>query len=139
MKRILTALLCGLLGACSAPPTAQQLLHHRYVLQTIDGHPLAATAASRALTPDLEFGEGLWISVSLCGQLSGQATLRRDTLRIAALQRTPSPCPDPAWQAAQRRLETMLRHGARLTLRGETLALRDAQGTVWRYRLRDWM
>ncbi|WHP81964.1 hypothetical protein MQ089_09150 [Edwardsiella anguillarum] len=51
----------------------------------------------------------------------------------------PAPCPDPAWQPTQRRLETMLRHGARLTLQGETLELRDAQGSVLRYRLRDWM
>ncbi|AIJ10230.1 META domain-containing protein [Edwardsiella anguillarum] len=137
MKRILPPLLCTLLGACSAPPTAQQLLHHRYVLQAIDGHPLAK--APRAPTPDLEFGESLWLSASLCGQLSGWATLRLGTLRIAAPQRTPAPCPDPAWQPTQRRLETMLRHGARLTLQGETLELRDAQGSVLRYRLRDWM
>lgn len=120
MKRILPPLLCTLLGACSAPPTAQQLLHHRYVLQAIDGHPLAK--APRAPTPDLEFGESLWLSASLCGQLSGWATLRLGTL-----------------QPTQRRLETMLRHGARLTLQGETLELRDAQGSVLRYRLRDWM
>ncbi|WP_395755736.1 META domain-containing protein [Edwardsiella ictaluri] len=139
MKRILTVLLCSLAGACSAPPTAQQLLHHRYVLQAIDDHPLVETTATRALTPDLEFGEKLWVSASLCGRLSGQATLRRGTLRIAELQRTPAPCPDPVWQTAQHRLETMLRYGARLTLQGDTLELRDAQGLLLRYRLRDWM
>ncbi|AOV96980.1 heat-shock protein HslJ [Edwardsiella hoshinae] len=139
MRILLLLGVCALLGGCRLAPTAAQLQHHHYVLQAIDGRPIAGSA--QRMTPDLEFGQDLWLSATLCGQLSGQATLHAGHLRVANLHERPAPCADPAWQAAQHRLAALLRQGGTLRWRQapDHLELRDRHGQRFSYRLRDWL
>ncbi|XEH55027.1 META domain-containing protein [Edwardsiella tarda] len=110
MMRILLLLgMSALLVGCHLAPTAAQLQHHHYVLQAIDEQPIAGDA--QRMTPDLEFGQGMWLSATLCGQMSGQATLHAGQLRVADLHEQPAPCADPRWQMAQSCLTALLRQG----------------------------
>lgn len=142
MMRILLLLgMSALLVGCHRAPTAAQLQHHHYVLQAIDEQPIAGDAQRMTPDLDLEFGQGMWLSATLCGQMSGQATLHAGQLRVADLQEQPTPCADPRWQMAQSRLAALLRQGGTLRWRQSpySLELIDRHGHRFRYHLRDWL
>ena len=112
--------------------TAQDLQHHRYVLQTVDGKPL--TGIQR--TPELSFGENMHIYGAMCNRFMGQATLEGDTLKAKGLGMTMMMCPEPQLNELDHMISDMLTRGAKIGLAPQQLTLKTSQHTLV-YKLAD--
>ena len=136
---VLTLLLAWLASACTtAEPSiaAEDLQHHRWVLESIDGEPLPDTDG-QGKVPELDFGEQLRVSGNLgCNQMNGQAVLRDGFFLIEAMATTRMMCSEP-WNGIELKLQAALGSESSATLdeRGNlTLASAD---TTLVYRLED--
>lgn len=112
--------------------TAQDLQHHRYVLQTVDGKPL--TGIKRL--PELSFGENMHISGAMCNRFMGQATLEGNTLKANGLGMTMMMCAEPQLNQLDRMINDMLTSGAQTSLEEQKLTLKTSQHTLV-YKLAD--
>ncbi|MDL2267646.1 META domain-containing protein [Desulfovibrio sp. OttesenSCG-928-G15] len=146
-RRFATLLLLPLLTACAATGvgdggsttvTDKDLLHHRYVLQSINGKD--TTFAER--TPELEFNEGMRISGLACNRFAGPGTLKDGVLTVPNMVSTMMMCHEPERNDLERKLYAMLRKGARLGLadHNRKLTLSDDKGTTTLvYTISDWV
>ena len=112
--------------------TTQDLQHHRYVLQTVDGKPL--TGIQRM--PELSFGENMHIAGSMCNRFMGQATLEDNTLKTKGLGMTMMMCPEPQLNELDHMINDMLTRGAKVGLAPQQLTLKTSQHTLV-YKLAD--
>ncbi|MEW7315088.1 heat shock protein HslJ [Buttiauxella gaviniae] len=112
--------------------TVQDLQHHRYVLQTVDGKPL--TGIHRM--PELSFGENMHIAGSMCNRFMGQATLEDDTLKAKGLGMTMMMCAEPELNQLDHMINDMLTAGAKVALAPQQLTLKTSQHTLV-YKLAD--
>ena len=78
-KTTATALAALALAGCSMKPhtavTPGDLLHHNFVLQSVDGETAKSPAGGGLL--NLEFGESLHVSGAMCNRFFGRAITRR--------------------------------------------------------------
>ena len=116
--------------------TAEDLQHHRWVLESIDGEPLPDTDGNGKV-PELDFGEQMRVSGNLgCNQMNGQAVLHDGFFLIEAMATTRMMCSEP-WNGIELKLQAALGSESTATLdeRGYlTLASAD---TTLVYRLED--
>ena len=138
MKKLASlALAAMVLAGCAqsgdkSTVTAQDLQHHRYVLQTVDGKPL--TGIKRM--PELSFGENMHISGAMCNRFMGQATLENNTLKVKGLGMTMMLCVEPQLNDLDHRINEMLTAGANVSLANQQLVLKSGQHTLT-YKLAD--
>lgn len=122
--------------ACAAAtfPSAGDLLHRRFVLESLDGKPFTSSMGA----PDIEFNEGFRLSGRICNRYSGQASLENGLLLAPHMAMTKMLCPDEALNDFETLFGSMLGTGAQVTFSGNTLTLR--QGThVLVYKSADWV
>lgn len=112
--------------------TAQDLQHHRYVLQTVDGKPLDGIKRM----PELSFGENMHISGAMCNRFMGQATLADNTLKAKGLGMTMMMCAEPQLNQLDHMINDMLTTGAKVGLTQQQLTLKTSQHTLV-YKLAD--
>ncbi len=123
---------CAQSGDKAPPVTAQDLQHHRFVLQSVDGKPL--TGIKRV--PELSFGENMHIAGSMCNRFMGQATLTGDTLKAKGLGMTMMLCVEPQLNELDHMINDMLTTGAQTSLEKQQLTLKTSQHTLV-YKLAD--
>ncbi|WP_435945142.1 heat shock protein HslJ [Dryocola sp. BD586] len=138
MKKLASLLLATMvLASCARSGdrenvTAQDLQHHRYVLQSVDGKPLAGIKR----LPELSFGENMHIAGSMCNRFMGQATLADNTLKAKGLGMTMMLCVEPQLNQLDRMINDMLTAGAKVNLSQQQLTLKTSQHTLV-YKLAD--
>ena len=138
MPRFLLLLLALLLlSACSSAPrfASQDLQHHHWVLDRLDGQ---AIASRRSNPPDIEIGEHFTVNgIAGCNRYFGQGHLEDDKLWVTSLGSTEMACMPPLDTIEQAVLST-LTEGATLSGTSQTLILQGKQHRL-EYTLRDWV
>jgi len=138
MKKLASLMLgAAVLAGCAqsgdkGTVTAQDLQHHRYVLQSVDGKSLQGIKRM----PELSFGENMHIAGSMCNRFMGQATLADNTLKAKGLGMTMMLCVEPQLNELDHVINDMLTAGAKVDLAQQQLTLKTSQHTLV-YKLAD--
>lgn len=115
-----------------------QLQHHRFVLESVNGKPVQGEHAPM----DLSFGEkqpllnNIYLSGTLCNTFSGMATVTNGELTATDLAMTRKLCREAQLNQLDATLATMLRQGAQVDLTESQLTLATADQTFI-YKLAD--
>ncbi|AOE99496.1 heat-inducible protein [Serratia marcescens] len=141
MRKVTTTALAALaLAGCNMKPhatvTPGDLLHHNFVLQSVDGEAAKAPTGSGLL--NLEFGEHLHVSGTMCNRFFGQGQLRDGVLTVKPLATTRKLCPDAQRNRWDHVIGAVLENGADVTLNAQRLTL-SGSGHTLVYTLRDWV
>lgn len=138
MPRYLLLLLALLLlSACSSAPrfASQDLQHHHWVLDRLDGQ---AIASRRSNPPDIEIGEHFTVNgIAGCNRYFGQGHLKGNKLRVTSLGSTAMACP-PELDLIEQAVLATLTEGATLSGSTQTLILQGKRHRL-EYRLQDWV
>lgn len=143
MKKIPFALLALALFAVSACGASRQssamiepsdLLHHRFVLESVNGVPFT----SEFRTPVIEFNEGMLLTGQVCNNFRGKGELKDGVLVMNQAAATMMLCPDPALNDLERSLFNMLHQGVNIQRDGNTLTLKHEDKTLV-FTLRDFV
>jgi len=139
--RALLTLMAGWLAISCAPAqkavTAEDLQHHRWVLDSINGETLP-TIDGPGKIPELDFGEQMTVSGNTgCNQMNGKAVLRDGFFLIEAMASTRMMCAPP-WGDLEQALLTVLGSESTISIgRDKTLTLVSASTTLV-FQLQDW-
>lgn len=133
------ALLAGCVYNSKVSTGAEQLQHHRFVLESVDGKALTNTK-----TPlELSFGQQtgiihqLHVSGNMCNQFNGTGRVSDGgELKVKELAMTRKLCTDPQLNELDNTISTMLSQGAQVDLTESQLTLATAQHTLI-YKLSD--
>lgn len=155
MKNWITVVgLITVLAACQgdgietghASTSLQDLQHHRWVLQRIDGLDLAAYAASLGFDqadlarkiPELDFGELGHVSGNTgCNQIQGKASVADNTLTLGPLASTRMAC---AGFAGELELWLSMLYAGPLAISREgTMLILTGDDTKLTFQLKDWV
>jgi len=131
---LIVALAVGVAMAGDSAITQQDLLHHRFVLVSVDGKEFSA----QGQVPSIEFNEGLRISGFVCNRFRGQGHLAGSVLTVDQLASTKMLCTDPALNELETLFTRMLSEGVKLRLDGQRLVVRQG-GRELVYKLSDWI
>ncbi|WP_439842583.1 META domain-containing protein [Aeromonas taiwanensis] len=138
MPRYLLLLLALLLlSACSSTPrfASQDLQHHHWVLDRLDGQ---AIASSRVNPPDIEIGEHFTVNgIAGCNRYFGQGHLEGDRLWVTSLGSTAMACP-PGLDLVEQAVLATLTEGATLSGTPQTLILQGKRHRL-EYKQQDWV
>ncbi|OKB65335.1 heat-inducible protein [Serratia marcescens] len=139
-KTAATALAALALTGCSmmqhTTVAPNDLLHHNFVLQSVDGEAAKLPPGGGLL--NLEFGEHLHVSGAMCNRFFGQGQLDDGVLTVKPLAMTRKLCPDDQRNQWDRVIGTVLENGAKVTLSAQQLTL-SGSGHTLVYTLRDWV
>ncbi|EMX9178316.1 heat shock protein HslJ [Citrobacter sedlakii] len=130
----LSLLMAGCVSNGKVSVSREQLQHHRFVLESVDGKPIAASQQA----PELSFGEKMTISGKMCNRFTGQTTLSDGELKAKNLAMTRMMCADPQLNQLDATLSAMLSKGAQVDLTANQLTLATAEHTL-SYKLADLM
>lgn len=142
-KGILITLASVLLAGCGMNQADRQsknvvesdLLHHHFVLQSVDG---LAADAKQGSGPNIEFGEKMHLSGAMCNRFFGQGQLENGVLTVKNLASTRMMCADPQLNQWDQTLNAVLANGAEVSLNGQQLTLSGGDHLLV-YRLKDWV
>ncbi|MDL2307168.1 META domain-containing protein [Desulfovibrio sp. OttesenSCG-928-C06] len=112
----------------------KDLLHHNYVLETVDGEPFTSSFK----TPNLSFNEGFRVGGAVCNNFFGQAELKDGVLKVEHMASTLMMCPDQQLNSLEATFGEMLRNGAQIRLEGDRLFLNQG-GHELGYILKDYV
>lgn len=99
--------------------TESDLMHRRFVLESVNGAPFK----SEFRTPEIEFGENFRVYGQVCNRYMGQGKLAGDVLTVAQMASTMMLCPDDALNKLERDFSEMMQNGAKAEFSGNTLTL----------------
>ena len=143
MKKFLSALLPVMfLSACVTYDNGyhlstlsySDLQHHNFVLQSFNGKQITPQGNKML---NLAFNENQQISGSLCNNFHGAASMAGNVMK-GNMVSTLMACPDANLNAAEQALYQAFSKGAHLTLKGQTLTIRQGSNTFV-YQLRDYV
>ncbi len=142
-KWIPIALATVLLTGCGMNKTNQQsnylvaseLLHHRFILQSVDG---LAVNARPGNVPNIEFGEKMHVSGAMCNRFFGQGQLENGVLTVKNLASTRMMCADPQQNLWDQMIGVILANGAKISLNDQQLTLSGGDHQLV-YTLKDWV
>ena len=129
----LSLLMAGCVSNGKVSVNREQLQHHRFVLQSVNGK--AVTAAN---PPELSFGENMTVSGKMCNQFHGQGKLSDGELKVKDMAMTRMMCADPQLNALDGIVSEMFKQGAQVDLTADQLTLATAEQTLT-YKLADLM
>lgn len=133
-----TTLLAGCVYNSKMSTSAEQLQHHRFVLESVNGKTVQHSGAPL----ELSFGQkqpllnGIYLSAEMCNRFSGTAKITKGELTAPNMAMTEKLCSDPQLNQLDTTLRTMLREGAQVDLTEQQLTLATAEQTLV-YRLAD--
>lgn len=144
MKKSLATLLvvCSALTGCAQSDSkatgasAEQLQHHRFLLESVDGKPLTLSDKSKR-QPEIDFGEKMHISGAMCNRFTGQGELSNGMLK-AQLASTRMMCVDPQLNALDTLFGQMMTAGVHVSVNGDRLTLKNQQHTLV-YKRAEWV
>lgn len=87
----LSLLMAGCVSSDKIAVTPEQLQHHRFVLESVNGKPVT----SDKNPPEISFGEKMMISGSMCNRFSGEGKLSNGELTAKGLAMTRMMCANP--------------------------------------------
>lgn len=138
MPRMLLLLLALLLlSACSSTPrlAQQELQHHHWVLDRLDGQPVASGPNNKS---DIEIGEHFTVNgIAGCNRYFGQGHLEQGRFWVSSLGSTAMAC-QPQVDLIERAVLATLTEGATLSGPPQTLILQGKRHRL-EYKLRDWV
>ncbi|QQB93790.1 heat shock protein HslJ [Escherichia coli] len=124
----LSLLMAGCVSNDKIAVTPEQLQHHRFVLESVNGKPVT----SDKNPPEISFGEKMMISGSMCNRFSG------GELTAKGLAMTRMMCANPQLNELDNTISEMLKEGAQVDLTANQLTLATAKQTLT-YKLADLM
>lgn len=127
-------LLAGCVHTASDALSPQALEHRRYVLESVDGKPIAST--QRQL--DISFGEKLHVAGSMCNRFMGQGKLDGNVLKVEGMASTRMLCAEPELNQLDNVISEMLNNGAAVDVQPRSLTLKNSQHTLI-YKQADWV
>ena len=138
MKKVVTLialsmLMAGCVSNGKVSVNREQLQHHRFVLQSVNGKAVTATNP-----PELSFGENMTVSGKMCNQFHGQGKLSDGELKVKDMAMTRMMCADPQLNALDGIVSEMFKQGAQDDLTADQLTLATAEQTLT-YKLADLM
>lgn len=143
MKKILTAALgallltgCGQTTGNTVKVSPEALMHHRYVLESVDGKPFSSQQPINKRAQTLSFGENLHISGKMCNSFSGQGVLNDNVLKVSQIAMTRMFCTNSQLNQLDQTIGKMLMGGANITLENDKLILK-ANGNTLVYQRQD--
>ncbi|MBA7801299.1 heat shock protein HslJ [Citrobacter freundii] len=139
MKKIVTLIalsmvMAGCVSNGKVSVNREQLQHHRFVLESVNGKPV--TVAKNQ--PELSFGENMTVSGKMCNQFTGQGKLSDGELKVKNLAMTRMMCADPQLNTLDGVISDMFKQGAQVDLTANQLTLATAEQTLT-YKLADLM
>ncbi|MDM2848021.1 heat shock protein HslJ [Citrobacter sp. Cpo074] len=129
----LSMLMAGCVSNGKVSVNREQLQHHRFVLQSVNGKAVTATNP-----PELSFGENMTVSGKMCNQFRGQGKLSDGELKVKDMAMTRMMCADPQLNALDGIVSEMFKKGAQVDLTADQLTLATAEQTLT-YKLADLM
>lgn len=129
----LSMLMAGCVSNGKVSVNREQLQHHRFVLQSVNGKAVTATNP-----PELSFGENMTVSGKMCNQFHGQGKLSDGELKVKDMAMTRMMCADPQLNALDGIVSEMFKKGAQVDLTADQLTLATAEQTLT-YKLADLM
>ena len=131
-------LLAGCVYNSKVSTRAEQLQHHRFVLESVNGKPAPASK-----TPlELSFGQQtsiihhLYVSGNMCNRFSGTGRVSDGALKVKDVAMTRKLCTDPQLNELDKTISTMLSEGAQVDLTESQLTLATSSQTLI-YKLSD--
>lgn len=121
-----TLLLAGCARDGKVSVTADELMHHRFVLQTVNG--TAINPGSNP--PEISFGEKMHLSGVMCNRFTGQGKVSDGALSAKNLAMTRMMCADPQRNQLDQTFSAMMNEGAQADLTGNQLTLATAEQTL---------
>ncbi|QLM08321.1 heat shock protein HslJ [Escherichia fergusonii] len=103
-----------------------QLQHHRFVLESVNGKPVTGETTQ----PELSFGENMTVSGSMCNHFTGKGKLSDGELRVKDLAMTRKMCTNPQLNELDKTISQMLSNGAQVDLTANQLTLATAEHTL---------
>lgn len=119
--------------------TVKDLQHHNYVLVAIDGKPYSTK--DNSMSPNIEFGEKMRVSGSMCNNFFGQGELSKESvLTVKAMGMTRKFCSNATLNKLDQQIGELLDGGAKVSLKnnGQNLTLSDDQLSL-EFKLKDYM
>ncbi|MFL4241197.1 heat shock protein HslJ [Escherichia coli] len=126
----LSLLMAGCVSNDKIAVTPEQLQHHRFVLESVNGKPVT----SDKNPPEISFGEKMMISGSMCNRFSGEGKLSNGELTAKGLAMTRMMCANPQLNE----LDNTISESAQVDLTANQLTLATAKQTLT-YKLADLM
>lgn len=136
-KKVIVALLVAgmLLAGCvstrKVTTQPEQLQHHRFVLESINGKNVTSQKPL-----ELSFGEKMHISGNMCNQFTGEGKLSDGELKVKKLAMTRMMCTDPQLNQLDSTLSAMLHDGVQVDLTENQLTLGTSHDSLV-YKLAD--
>lgn len=103
-----------------------QLQHHRFVLESVNGKPVTGETTQ----PELSFGENMTVSGSMCNHFTGKGKLSDGELRVKDLAMTRKMCANPQLNELDNTISQMLSNGVQVDLTANQLTLATAEHTL---------
>lgn len=134
-KAVIAGLAAMAISGCAATGSndaihPQQLQHHRYVLESVDGTKITTRTPRQ---PEISFGENMHVSGQMCNRFMGQGSLSGNTLVVSAMASSRMMCVDPQLNQLDGIISDMLNRGAKISLAGQQMTLTTPQHTlVWK-------
>ncbi|AJJ05470.1 heat shock protein HslJ [Yersinia pseudotuberculosis] len=119
--------------ANSSHVTESDLLHHNFVLVSVDGKPPVKTPE-----PNIEFGENMHISGAMCNRFMGQGELKDGILTAKGLASTRMLCADEQLNQWDALIGDILHSGVKVTLNKGQLTMSNSTHTLV-YQQKDWV
>ncbi|BCU55556.1 heat shock protein HslJ [Enterobacter kobei] len=121
-----TLLLAGCARDGKVSVTPDELMHHRFVLQTVNG----AAINPEGNPPEISFGEKMHISGLMCNRFTGQGKVSDGELSAKNMAMTRMMCADPQRNQLDQTFSAMMNEGAQADLTGNQLTLATAEQTL---------
>jgi len=133
--------MAGWLAMSCAPAqktvTAEDLQHHRWVLDSINGEALP-TIDGPGKIPELDFGEQMTVSGNAgCNQMNGKAVLRDGFFLIEAMASTRMMCAPP-WGDIERTMQILLGSESTISIGSDKALTLVSPSTTLVFQLKDW-
>jgi len=128
-----------LLGACdeSAFVTPADLQHRRWVLDTVNGEPLAGIEPG-GLVPELDFGENMHVAGNTgCNRYTGTGRLQQRRFSVVSMVSTARAC-EPAINALEATLAVMLSDGSDISIDEHRVLVLSTADAELRFLPSDW-
>ena len=124
-------LLGGCVSTSKVTTQPEQLQHHRFVLESVNG-----TNVSSKKPLELSFGEKMFISGNMCNRFTGDGKLSDGELKVKNLAMTRMLCSDPQMNQLDSLLGAMLHDGVQVDLTENQLTLATSHDSLV-YKLAD--
>lgn len=143
MKNLVVGIVLMLLAVANAENTEKQvtavdLQHHNYVLVMIDGDEFEVE--HNAMSPNIEFGENMYVSGLMCNNYFGLGVLKDNVLTVEQLGMSRKFCADDVLNKLDHQIGQLLETGAKVALEddGQKLILSDEKTTL-EFKLKDYV